>query len=271
MKLGLITVFFALIIGSTANARDDVPSCYQLIQEKPEINDNRELFVIVDQTLMFDVESKKNVHKKVQAFLTPGDRVTLVTFSSYSQDRYSQMTFTGKLDPLLSDQKRRHISIKDLKKFDSCLAKQNTFMRKAIDAKLKMAFDEASEELPNTELTGSLSNFGETLIARSEANKKILLLVSDMLENSDVASFYSKGSVTEIDVDEAMEKLDSIGRFTDWAQVDIYVAGAAYLSKGEYRSQKFLSNLKDFWQRFFEASNANLIAWGQPELMADIK
>jgi hypothetical protein len=124
--------------------------------------------------------------------MSPGDRITLITFSAYAADRYASMSLTGQMDLPISNDERRQISIPKLKKFDSCMKLQQGFVHHTIDLKLKEAFDGASIDLPKTELTGSLANFGLNIIAKSAAKKKIVLIISDMLENSDVASFYSR-------------------------------------------------------------------------------
>jgi hypothetical protein len=68
-----------------------------------------------------------------------------------------------------------------------------------------------------------------------------------------------------------MVQLKESGRLTDWDDADIYVAGAAYVPDGQYRSEIILRNMKSFWQGFFDASNTHLKEWGQPELMSDIE
>jgi len=270
-KLPLLLLIIFLVI-KPSFARDDFPSCYGLLDmQTGEQAANRELFVIVDQTLVFDVESKKRIHAKIHRFVSPGDRITLITFSAYAAERYASMLMTGQLDLPMSDENRRQISIPKLKKFDRCMSKQQRFVHHTIDVKLKEAFDGASIDLPKTELTGSLANFGQNIIAKSKAKKKTVLVISDMLENSDIASFYSRGKVVPINIKNAMSKLKESGRLTDWDGASVYVAGAAYVSNGQYRSEIILQNMKAFWNDFFVASNANLEAWGQPELMSDIK
>lgn len=271
----MLMPFFLLIFTLTylipTYARDDFPSCYGLIDEDSSVQTaKRELFVIVDQTLVFDVDTKRKIHKKIHRFLSPGDRVTLVTFSAYAADRYASMSLSGQLDMPLEDDKRHHIGIPKLKKFDRCMHRQKMFVKRTVDAKLKQAFENASTELPKTELTGSLSNFGDNLISKSKASEKIVLIVSDMLENSDVVSFYSQGEVVPVDIKKSLAQLKDMERITDWAGANVYVVGAAYVQNGEYRSEKVLRNIRGFWEEFFFASNAKLIAWGQPELLVDI-
>lgn len=273
MRLTAILSFFilSLLVITPLQARDDFPSCHGLLDVKTDQQKaQRELFIIVDQTLVFDLESKKKIHQKVHRFMTSGDRVTLITFSAYAADRYASMTLTGQMDLPIPDKERRQISIPKLKKFDNCMNKQKSFIHHTIDVKLKEAFDAASTDLPKTELTGTLANFGANIIAKSTAERKVVLIISDMLENSDVASFYSKGKVVSINVDKAMSKLQETKRLTDWDNADVYVAGAAYVTGGQYRGEKVLRNLRSFWESFFVASKANLKEWGQPELMSDI-
>ncbi|NSM23361.1 hypothetical protein HT094_02770 [Shewanella sp. ZOR0012] len=59
---------------------------------------------------------------------------------------------------------------------------------------------------------------------------------------------------------------------SDFKQADIYVLGAGWVpatSKG-FRGGQVMLPLKQFWQQYFEASNAQLKEFGQPVLMSDM-
>jgi len=254
-------------------ARDDFPSCYGLI-DRPDLAQappGRALFIIVDQTVRLDPELRRGVHLKVQRFLHPGDRITLLTFSANAKGRYASMPLTGRLDPPLDEKVRYHVSVAKLKKFDRCMKKQWRYVRRTIDTRLEAAFGQAASNLPRTELAGSLARFGETVIARSRAARKVVLLVSDMFENSDIVTFYSRGAVRPIDIDHAIGRIKSAGLYADWRGAGVYVIGAGFIGGGGYRSEKLLRNLRRFWEAYLRLSNAELAGWGAPELLVELR
>lgn len=256
----------------SADARNDFHSCRDLLSEsssEPTLY-QRELFVIVDQTVRLDVALKRHVHATVHEFLQPGDRITLLTFSAYAQSHYASMPLSGATDALLDDDTRYHTSLTSLRKFDRCMARQGEVVRRHIDMALKTALNGGDDSLPRTEVAASLAEFGANVIARSTAKRRVVLLVSDMLENSSTASFYRNGELVQLDVAAAMKTTVASGALSDWQEAEIYIIGAAYSPQGVYRTRPVLESLKKFWSIYLEKSNARLVGWGQPELLAQI-
>ncbi len=69
-----------------------------------------------------------------------------------------------------------------------------------------------------------------------------------------------------------MQKVQKANMLSDFKQADIYVLGAGWVpatSKG-FRGGQVMLPLKQFWQQYFEASNAQLKEFGQPVLMSDM-
>lgn len=57
--------------------------------------------------------------------------------------------------------------------------------------------------------------------------------------------------------------------------IQIYVIGTGIISSKDnnktYRDPKILGSLKNFWTKYFEKSNGNLIEMGQPSLKNEIE
>lgn len=273
---GLVSaLIMAGVLSSSAQAarRDDFPSCYAILN-RPDLAAKparRELFVIVDQTVPLNRSLKRSVYRKVHRFLKAGDRLTLLTFSAFAKDRYAAMSLTGKLDYPLAKDVRYRTSIPALKKFDHCMQEQRHYVDHQVGEKLKAALDHASTNLPKTELAGSLAQFGRTLIGKSKAGHVDVLIVSDMLENSDVTSFYRHGHVKSIDAGDALKKIAGAGFISNWGNARVYVIGAGFAADRGYRGEDTLKSLEDFWRAYFQRSHARLAGWGQPELMTDLQ
>lgn len=270
------TLTACLIAGATSVAhsasRDDFPTCYGMLgeaaQEQPA---KRELFVVIDQTLVFNVDLKRHVHSKVHEYLKPGDRITVLTFSAYAEGRYAQMPLTGKIDHLLDEGTRFDTGKSDLRKFDRCIDRQQAFVKAKIDQILKSSFEQASSNLPKTELMGSLVNFGQGVINASQTPEKVVLIISDMMENSEAVSFYSNGGINNLNVEKALRQTEKAGLFSDMGGATVNVIGAGISGNDGYLSQTAMQKMQKFWTGYFEQSDAKLAGWGQPQLFSPVR
>ena len=257
-----------------ADPRDDFPSCYAGLQiAGQDSGPKRELFVIIDQTLHPGVDIKRSLHKQVHSFLQPGDRITVVRFSAYIAENYTDIVLAGQLDRTLDETERYDISKKVLKRFDACMGKQKAFIRKTVDTKLVETFGNRDLDIPRTELVGSLSTLSQ-IVSASEAERKVVLLFSDMLENSELSSFYQSGALRKINPEHELTKYQREGLLGDWGGADIYVMGAGTLPAeyaNSYRSENRMRPIKAFWESYFTQSNSTLTGWGQPALLQSIR
>ncbi|MBO9496421.1 hypothetical protein J7438_20390 [Thalassotalea sp. G20_0] len=260
-----------------ATVRDDFPSCYASLGASSPVQPDspaRELFVIVDQTLNPDKEIKRSVHRQVHSFLQPGDRITLIKFSAFIANNYTDVVLKGQLDRPLSTEARYDISKKLLKRFDACMKKQQVHVRKTIDQKLAVTFGREDMDIPKTELVGNLSGLGDSVVSRSNAPRKVVLLFSDMLENSDISSFYQSGSLKKIDADAEISKFRKEGLLSNWGDAEVFIIGAGLMPAKyakAYRSENKMRPIRAFWEQYFKGSNAQLAGWGQPALLEQIR
>ena len=279
MSLFKTMATLSLMVSMTAAAaiRDDFPTCYGTLGSSNTVQvlpPERDLLVIIDQTLNPTTEIKRSVHRQVHSFMQSGDRITLIKFSAFIANNYTDVVLKGQLDRALNSDARHDISKKLLKRFDSCMKKQKTHVKKTIDQKLAATFGHEDLNIPKTELVGNLSGLGESVVSRSDASRKVVLLFSDMLENSDVSSFYQNGSLRKINADAEIIKFKKEGLLGDWGQAEVYVIGAGLLPAkyaNSYRSENKLRPIKKFWEHYFQRSNAQLLGWGQPALLEQIQ
>lgn len=252
--------------------RNDIPSCYDFagLPTYKSSTPNRELFVLVDKTVHLDKNMKVNVHQQVQNFNKPGDKITLITFSAMAAGEYTNIPFTGYFESPLSPSVRDSVGRNQLQKLDSCLKSQVKAVNGA-QLKLKESFNDGEESYPKTELAGTIMSIGNDLISRSQSDRKIILLVSDMLENSETLTFYSKGHVNVPDAQQAYEKIANQGFRADFQGADLHILGAGYIHGGKnYSSYNSMKNLERFWRLVFKNANANIIQFGKPNLLKNI-
>lgn len=255
-----------------AQQRNDVPGCYSHAKIAPELStpvDSRELFVVLDATFSPDEKIKKLVSDKVQRFIKPGDRISVISFSAFVADNYTDLKFTGVLDTDIKD--RDDVAKKSLQMFDNCLAKQNAFARAKVGQAISDSYRK-DETLPKTEIIANLAQVVGPAVSESTAGRKVVLLVSDLFENSDITSFYSNNQIRIIQPEAEMTKVQAAEMLTDFAGAEIYVVGAGWLEPDYrgFRGTKMMMPLRKFWQSYFEASNAVVKGFGQPMLIEDL-
>lgn len=250
----------------------EIASCYNSSIKAKDTAPETELFVVIDQTTPFDPKLKQAIADNIRPFLKPGRAITVVQFSAFTQGHYTEVLNSGRLDPILDAASRNDISKPVLAKFDQCMNNQPKLLGKFSGLALKQALGGSSAEIQKSDVLKSLQDISG-LVKKSTAKTKIVLLASDMLENSTVTSFYKNKAVRLIDAEKELKLVKSNALSGDFDQASIYVIGAGLLSKdaqASYRSPQTMQALKAFWDQYFAASNATLVDFGQPSLLKPI-
>jgi len=276
MKALIALILLGMSTTLYAAERNDIPSCYsyaRLDAERPPAS-GRELVIIVDQTVKVPTELKKSIWQQVLRFAQPGDHIILYQFSALLQDNYMKRTFDGKLEGPFTDQKARNsLGMDSLKSLDGCLSQQKQFFEQTIGKKLAAAFAEQGDNIAKSEIMDSLKRISDDLKAEP-AQAKTILLVSDMLENSDFGSFYSNNQIRLLAPEKEMQRVSKQHLLADFAGSRIYIAGAGLIdseAKNNHRSGKIMQQLEAFWRDYFAASHATVIGFGAPELTVDLQ
>lgn len=267
----------ALLCAHAWGATEDVvPSCYDRKLGVAPAPAATELFVLVDQTTLFDPTLQQQVADNVRQFMAADNAFSVLSFSAFSQGRYAQVVSAGTIEPAIAPAARDDISKPLLSKFDACARRQPQIAMQAIGTALRGAFGGASAELAKSDVLASLKSMSSR-VKRSPAREKIVLVVSDMLENSSVTSFYDgKGTaVRQIDAAKELKLVADNDLFGDFGGARVYVIGAGLLAddarKGnKYRDPKTMRALSGFWTTYFQKSHATLVEMGQPALLNPI-
>lgn len=260
-----------------ANAATDViPTCYGSKVAAPKKPLSKEIFVVIDQTVLLDDQLKQSVANQIRPFLVPGNGFSILVFSAYTQGKYTQLLTSGQLDLPLAVAQRNDISKTLLAKLDQCLNGQPAFATQVVGAALRTAFEGSSGEIAKSDVLASLKDISGK-VRQSAATERVVLWVSDMLENSSVSSFYAKQSVRHIDPEKEMQLAIENQLVGDFGGARIYVLGAGLLpddgkkKTGPYRDPKTMLALTTFWKIYFEKSKADLIEFGHPALLNPIR
>jgi len=269
MKRLLLTL---LTLSTLLLARNDVPSCYKALNiTNPSDTVQKELFILVDQTTILDKNMMIYTYKNMMKFIKNGYAVTIASFSSNSNGKYTDVAYSGKLETLLPDSSKHDIAKKVLRKYQGCMNGQYKFAKKKATKALVRTLKGANKKLPHSDILKSLDDIAEHIITPSSAQQKVVLLVSDMIEHSSITTFYSNGSLKKINTDGEMSKVKKSGHIANFSGASVYVIGAGMIGKNSYRDSKTLGMLTNFWKAYFGVTNAQLKAIGTPMLLEDIK
>ena len=260
-------------------------SCYAKvgIKEPPPLI-KRGLLVLVDNTVEFDQRIRDEILRKIIAFMSEhdrpsgiakdpkkdpkigdGDRVIIMSFSHYGSDRFTGIRGDWRLEQLLVN--TGGVPRSDLRDLRRCLARQVQYRRSYIQDRLGAIYKDSDRDIPKTELIWTLVRTSRELIPIFEVEEIFLLIVSDMMENSDITSFYMRGKA--IDPNAQMRKMEKTDVIANYSGVNVYVMGAGYTEDRSHPT-KVMRKVKNFWQQYIERAGGRLCELGTPLMFGNI-
>lgn len=273
-----IALAVLLVLSAPAQARDNLGYCYGPVMahidrsliKPPE----RELFILLDQTVRFDKKLAANLKEKTSEFIRPGDKITIVSFSANANGHFTEVVFTGALERPLPEKALSRTPMRQIKAYKKCMRTQEKngkpFIMKSMFKALTLPNDDY--DFTNTELIGTINMLGRDLIGKLEIKNRILLVYSDVLENSALTTFFKKGEIRKISPKAEMAKVKKAKMIPDLSGTKVYVIGGGWIGEGRpYLESRKLNALRAFWEAFFAASGAALEGFGQPVLLTELK
>lgn len=237
----------------------------------------RAIFIAVDQTTPLSAALQQSVADNLKPFLAPGNSFTVLVFSAYTQGHYTDVLTAGQLDPALPAATRDDIAKPLLAKLDQCMQRQPVQAAQAAGLALRTAYQGTSSNIAKSDVLASLKAIS-SMVQQSPAADKVVLIVSDMLENSSVANFYTDQgrAVRHIDAAKEMRAVEDNHLTGDFGGARLYVMGAGLLPEDgkpnkSYRDPKTMQALSAFWSAYLGKSNGKLVEFGQPALLNPIR
>ena len=274
----LALVALLSFLGEPCRAATPIEDCYAKARVPVEKRITQEhSVVLLDETTLFDTTQQQHIQQQLLSLLRDGASVEIITFSAFIQGRYSTPRMKLRLAAPLDEPTRRDMRKDDVKDFDVCLMVSRKRAASAMRQVLSEYYGRMSADLAKSDILGVLKEVGDSVVPGITARDKRIVLVSDMLENSDITSFYTKGAPREIRPAEEIGRAKAKGMQTDLRQAKLYVIGAGVVppknaanASETYRSSAVMGALKEFWKQQIEASNGSLVAFGQPLLLSPI-
>jgi lysophospholipase L1-like esterase len=127
--------------------------------------------------------------------------------------------------------------------------------KEAILNKVKEVLFNETREVPSTKIMDALQ-LAERVFKTHKRDKKILVLFSDMVEESEYYNF-KRENLTQKRIEQIISQEKAKGRLPDLSGVKVYVVGAAAGSYEKMPSEKIFG-LQNFWLRYFKECGADL-------------
>ncbi len=272
-KTGLVICMFTLMFSTLSYAVEiQFPkTSYGVLGYAKEMPiPNAALFVVADESVGFDKNMINRANKMLYHWLQSGRYVEVIRFSSGVRGRYTEVVTAGRVDPEPKDDFINNLRRSELGKFQKLHRKQPLIAKKQAQKALLSIIKTSNKSVPHSDI---ISNMKEVAahIKNVQAQRKVLFVLSDMLENSSVATFYSKGHVKSIDPIKTLQTTKELGMMADFGEnVTVYVLGLGYFWTGEGSGQeKYLDPIRSdriaqFWKLYFEAGHAKIGEIGKP-------
>lgn len=230
------------------------------------------LFILMDETTQLN-ENKK-VHRAVQElavdWLGPGRAVQVIRFSAYVPGRNAEIVTGGLLDPEPSKSFIKSMKRSERRKFARLHKKQVHAAKVQTTKAIRAVFRGFSAEIPKSEILFNMEQLSDH-IRSYQSTEKVILLVSDMLENSAATSFYASGRVRKINPEAELKKAEKKNLVGDFGgNVRVYIVGLGAGAE-DYLDGDRVNRLKTFWRDYFKAAKATVAGFGTPLLLGGLE
>lgn len=270
LPLLLAALFSPAVMAASANA---LPSCFAALKQEAK-TPATEVFVLIDQTTPLDNTLQQMLATNLGNFLTTGHAFSVLQFSAFTQGKYAQVVTSATLDSELPAAERNSVNKTNLTKFDSCMKQQPKLAAQLATQALQAAFGGTTGDVAKSDILASLKDISAA-VRQSAAARRVVIIASDMLENSTITSFYASNTVRKIDPVKEMLLVNAARSTGDFGGAKVYVLGAGLLTNAKqaqsYRDPKTLNALSDFWHEWFSKSNAELVEFGTPALLNPVR
>lgn len=235
-----------------------------------KLNSDTQLFVIIDQTTKFPENIQEQVKEKIKPFIKQGNTVTILKFSSNTGGSSTKIVFDESFDRVMSEDEQYTTSRRTLMRYNHCSKVALGKFHNKVPNVIQNIFDTSDDTIPKSDIVKNIKDISLVKIKNDSSDNKVVLLVSDMVENSSFLNFYrvllSKQFIPDIEAKKIFEQLPS-----NFYNANLYVIGTGYTKSGKFSSGKALEKVTKFWKAYFNLANANIKEIGQPLLMSDLK
>ena len=233
------------------------------------------LFVMVDQTVGFNRDIIYRAAEAILEWMKPGRYVEITKFSSAVRGHYAEKVLCGLIDPEPPHGFRSNLRRSEWMEFQRLHREQFTIAMGQVRGTLTNLMRRASRTIPRSDIIRTIFSISNH-IHNFPARRKVLFIISDMLENSGITSFYHRGHIRLINPDVELRRVD--GFQADFGRnVTVYILGLGYFWGGEgaaqerYLDPRRASRIAQFWQKYFKTGHATIGEIGMPLMYSSLQ
>jgi len=229
------------------------------------------LFVLIDQSVNYDPALRNKAFELVRDWIADGRAVEVYAFSSAVPGRYTMRITGGRIDDTPTEYFIDNLKRSERELFTVMHSRQRLIAQRVILNSMNQAFVGGQNEINHTDIVRTMKEMSD-YIKRYPARVKSILLISDMMENSQIASFYYSGKVRMINVDKELLNVAGKNMIGDFGgAVRVYVLGLGFYDPKVSRTQQEnyldsdrINNIASFWYKYFAMSRAVVMEIGKP-------
>jgi hypothetical protein len=253
-----------------------IPSCYDQLREYAPRGSPADLTVIIDQTTVMDSRLRDIVHDTVDRLIRPGTSVSVAAFSANMRGHYVDVLVSGQVESGIAAKQRDFLPKRALREADQCLSDQLDFARRLVAKNLDTAFAAIDPTFARSDILAALATLSRRVGGARQADERIVIIVSDMLENSSIANFYHSRDLRHIDPAVELRKVAASGIRADFKGARVIVIGGGGVASESqhghtYRDPRALMALEEFWRRWLTTSHAELVEFGEPTPLVELR
>ncbi|MBE0496917.1 MAG: hypothetical protein IBX45_10930 [Campylobacterales bacterium] len=270
MKFKNIThaLFVWVAFTTLCTANEEMIRCPEATKMAINTPYTMEVFILVDETTYFTQPVRENIARNVSALIKQGAVINIIGFSTYTSTHHTSLKLTERISRPLRENELYNLRVKGVGEYEKCINTKQEFLKQKALAVLEGMYRPKEQEVAKSDILWSFQNISQNAIKPSPFSTKVVLIVSDLLENSSVTSFYKKGDLRKIESENELRRVEAEKLFGAFEGSFIFVigAGAVDVGKSAYRDHHTLQALRNFWETYFERSGGTLIAMGMPIL-----
>lgn len=255
LGLMLISIFCSSVLASPQSCRESIG-----VDNKYLKNDfySTEVYLLIDKSTYFSQKDKDTVLKKISPFIKSNTKINVYSFTEYGKDSKNENFGSYYIYSNLTNNEEDDISRSKVKKITHCLNEVKIFTYNGIKNGLEKGTRKKEDNISKSEILRNLKIYSKNNIRYSKAKRKVVVIMSDMLENSKHISFYKNGLVKLLDINKELELVKKRNLLAAFNDSEIYVYGLGSVevnsSKEDNRDSDVLDNLADFWDEYFVSS-----------------
>jgi hypothetical protein len=193
-----------------------------------------------------------------------------MAFAGLSRTHHAREVMTCDLSPAPPAAVQDEMPMRRVKHLQACLATNAAQARDAVGATITDLQRQAEGQVFRaSEIVLALRDLGDRFI-RAPAPEKLLIVMSDGAEHSDLMSFYKQRALAAIDPEAALAQVKARGLLPSFKGVRVVMVGIGVAPDTETRKQSVVLAVEAFWRSYFTAAGATSVALGSPNLLGPI-